>query len=113
MSPAPFIWQFSKDLKIRCLNNNNISEKFNGKTWLTKLWYSEGVAVFDNKGKLVISIRMVIGWVVLLMCKKNYKMNKRELNLSISTPSVNNVNVSSIRVTIGWVVFLMCKKNKK
>ena len=90
VSPAPLISQLSKDIKIRCFNYNNISDRFNGKTWLTELWYSEGVAVFDNKGKLVISIRMVIGWVVLLMCKKNFKMNKRELNLSISTPSVNN-----------------------
>ena len=70
VSPAPFIWQISKDIKIICLNYNNISERLNGKTWLTVLWYSEGVAVFDNKGKLVISIRMVIGQVVFLMCKK-------------------------------------------
>ena len=40
-------------------------------------------------------------------------MNKRELNLNISTQSVNNFNVISIRVTIGWDVFLMCKKIKK
>ena len=37
---------------------------------LTELCYTEGVAVFDNKGKLVISTRMVIGWDVFLMCKK-------------------------------------------
>ena len=73
MSPAPFIWQISKDIKIICLNYNNISEILNGKTWLTVLWYSEGVAVFDNKGKLVIFIKMVIGWVVFLMCKRKFK----------------------------------------
>ena len=73
VSPAPFIWQISKDIKIICLNYNNISERLNGKTWLTVLWYSEGVAVFDNKGKLVIFIRMVIGWVVFLMCKRKFK----------------------------------------
>ena len=70
MSPVPFIWQISKDIKIICPNYNNISEILNGKSWLTLLWFSEGVAVFDNKGKLVISTRMVIGWDVFLMCKK-------------------------------------------
>ena len=73
MSPAPFTWQLSKDMTIICLNHNNISEIFNGKTWLTVLWFSEGVAVFDNKGKLVILIRMVIGWVVFLCVKDNLK----------------------------------------
>ena len=73
MSPAPFIWQISKDIKTTCPNYNNISEIFNGKSWLTVQWLSDGVAVFDKKGKLVIFIRMVIGWVVFLMCKRKFK----------------------------------------
>ena len=67
------IWQISEDIKIICPNYNNISEILNGKSWLTLLWFSEGVAVFDNKGKLVIFIRMVIGWVVFLMCNRKFK----------------------------------------
>ena len=67
MSPAPLIRQPSKDIKIRCFNYNNISDRLNSKTLLTVLWYTEGVAVFANKGKLVIFIRMAIGWDVFIV----------------------------------------------
>ena len=70
VSPALLIRQLIKDIKIRCFNYNDISDRLNGKTLLTELCYTEGVAVFDNKGKLVISTRMVIGWDVFLLCKK-------------------------------------------
>ena len=40
---------------------------------LTELCYTEGVAVFDNKGKLVISIKLAIGWDIFWMCKKKLK----------------------------------------
>ena len=73
MSPARIIWQISDDIKIICPNYNNISEILNGKSWLTVRWFSDGVAVFDKKGKLVICIRMVIGWVVFLMHKRKFK----------------------------------------
>ena len=70
MSPATSIRQISVDKKIRCPNCNNISEALNGISWLTVRWFSDGVAVFEKKGKLAICIRMVIGWVVFLMFKR-------------------------------------------
>ena len=73
VSPATSIWQISEDIKIICPNYNNISEILKGKSWLTVWWFSNRVAVFDKKGKLVIVIRMVIGWVVFLMYKRKFK----------------------------------------
>ena len=74
VSTATSIRQISVDKKIICPNCNNISETLNGISWLTVRWFSDGVAVFEKKGKLAICIRMVIGRVVFLKFKrKNLK----------------------------------------
>ena len=74
VGPATSIRQISVDKKIICPNCNNISETLNSISWLTVRWFSDGVAVFEKKGKLAIFIRMVIGWVVFLKFKrKNLK----------------------------------------
>ena len=70
VSPARSIRQISVEKKIICPNYNNISEKLNGISWITVRWFSDGVAVFEKKGKLPISIRIVIGWVILLKFKR-------------------------------------------
>ena len=73
VSPARSIRQIMVEKKIICPNYNNISEILNGKSWLTVRWFSDGVAVFEKKGKLVIVLRMVIGWVLFLMYKIKFK----------------------------------------
>ena len=74
MSPTTSIRKISVEKKIRCPNCNNISEVLNGISGLTVRWFSDRLAVVEKKGKLAISIRKVIGWVVFLLFEgKNFK----------------------------------------